>query len=157
MKWTPPARRCAAKMAALIRKSPLRFETLPLPPKPISRLPNPAPISSILGRRTLLGVRFPCYSLQSLPDSTSSGGFFPVRGRLGFGLGPKGWDFVRLRAVSDGGFGSGSDDGGYGGRGDGGAGDGCGGESGGKRAVTDVFSIFARVRSLCGSDSMAVG
>lgn len=117
-------------MAAILRKCPFPIETLPLPPKPISRLLNPTPTSSILGWRTPLGVRYPCYSLQSLLDSTS-GGVFPGMGRLGFGFGPKGLDFVRFRAVSDGGTGSGGDGGGYGGRGDGGAGGGCGDESGG--------------------------
>ncbi|XP_008792439.2 protein sym-1-like [Phoenix dactylifera] len=122
--------RGAAKMAAIHCKSPLPFETIPLPHKPVSRLPNPALMSSILGRRTLLGVRFPCCFLQSLPNSTSGGGL-PGLGRLGFGFGPKGLDFVRVRAVSDGGSGSGGDGGGYGEPGYGGAGGGGGDEGGG--------------------------
>ncbi|XP_010904732.1 protein sym-1 [Elaeis guineensis] len=122
--------RCAARMAAIFRKSPLPFETLSLPNKPMSRLPNPTPISSILGRRSHSGVRFPCYSLQSLPNSTSGGGLRDM-GRLGFGFGPKDLDFVRVRVVSVGGSGSTGEGGGYRGWGNGGSGGGAGNERGG--------------------------
>lgn len=64
-------------------------------PKTISRLANLTRISLIMGRTRILGIRFPCYSLQSLFNSTSGGGLWDM-GHLGFGVGLKDLDFVRL-------------------------------------------------------------